>query len=258
MIVKTNDDLRQEQLAFQLIAHLHRSFTNANLPLFLYPYRILVTGPEAGCVEVVPNAVSLDQVKHAMQGKSLLSFFTAAFGPEDGLLFKQAQRNFVESLAAYSVVCYLLNIKDRHNGNILLTRDGHVVHIDFGFMLGNAPRGAMETAPFKLTRDYVEVIGGYQSRMFRYFHHLCLGAMVEAKRSAQTLVLLVDGMQGSRLPCFGTMPSAVVAALRDRLCIHMTREQLESHVSGLIEKSAEAWTTRQYDNFQHISNNIHK
>ena len=40
--------------------------------------------------------------------------------------------------------------------------EGHVCHIDFGFLLSNAPgKGVrMETAPFKLTQEFVDVLGG--------------------------------------------------------------------------------------------------
>ena len=53
------------------------------------------------------------------------------------------RHRFMNSLAGYSIVCYLMQIKDRHNGNILVDRQGHVVHIDFGFMLSNSPGSNM-------------------------------------------------------------------------------------------------------------------
>lgn len=56
-------------------------------------------------------------------------------------------------------------MKDRHNGNILLDEDGHIIHIDFGFMLSNSPGGVnFESAPFKLTRELLEVSHSHTAR----------------------------------------------------------------------------------------------
>lgn len=50
----------------------------------------------------------------------------------------------MKSLAGYCLVTYFLQVKDRHNGNILLHRDGYIIHIDFGFFLSNAPGKGVE------------------------------------------------------------------------------------------------------------------
>ena len=83
---------------------------------------------------------------------SLLQLFRDRYG--NGDKFRKAQLNFARSLAGYSAICYILQVKDRHNGNILLSSSGHLIHIDFGFILGMSPGNlAFERAPFKVSID---------------------------------------------------------------------------------------------------------
>lgn len=46
-----------------------------------------------------------------------------------------------------------LSLNAQPAGNMLIDTGGHIIHIDFGFLLSIAPGGAfsLETAPFKLT-----------------------------------------------------------------------------------------------------------
>ncbi len=104
----------------------------------------------------------------------LLEYYLANFGNQKTKAFKVAQQAFCLSLAAYSLVCYILQIKDRHNGNILIDQQGHIIHIDFGFVLSNAPGKGLkfEKAPFKLTQDFVDILGGSKSKKFNHYRKL--------------------------------------------------------------------------------------
>jgi len=87
------------------------------------------------------------------------------------------------------LITYLLQIKDRHNGNILLDREGHLVHIDFGFMLSNSPGNlGFEAAPFKLPLEYVEVLGGVDSEHFREFKKLFKDGFEAARKHCDRIV----------------------------------------------------------------------
>jgi len=185
-IMKAGEDIRREALVMQVISKLNDWFkTDIPEPYrpHMRPYTIMCVGGDAGIVECLADAKSVDEVKKATDGfQSLREYFERAYGSPNAngsqyqaqpgatktLSFEEAQDNFLRSLVGYSLICYILQIKDRHNANILMDREGNIIHIDFGFVLGDTPKMCKvpifsEKAPFKLSDEYWEILGGWNT-----------------------------------------------------------------------------------------------
>ncbi|VDM19496.1 unnamed protein product, partial [Hydatigera taeniaeformis] len=241
VIVKVGDDLRQEQLAYQLLSYLKEIWANHSIALWLRPLKIVVTSPDSGLIEVVKDTVSLHQIRrHARL--SLRDYIIREHGHPNSEGFLSAQRNFVESCAAYSLVGYLLQVKDRHNGNILIDKEGHVVHIDYGFILSASPGRNLgfESSPFKLTAEQVEVMGGVDGDMFNYFKWLIVQGLLTARKHRDEIFDV--GRSG---------------ALQQRFMLNSTDDQVALSVDHLISQSLNSLSTRLYDNYQYYVNGIH-
>ncbi|KRX13589.1 Phosphatidylinositol 4-kinase beta [Trichinella nelsoni] len=262
VIVKTGDDLRQELLAYQILRQLQDIWKLEHVPLRLKPYRILVVSRDSGMIEPIVNAVSLHQIKKhqiadAKANHTLLDYFKKKFGDFNSEEFLTAQNNFIRSCAAYCLVCYLIQVKDRHNSNILLDTEGHIIHIDFGFILSSSPKNlGFESSPFKLTDEIIEVMGGCESEMFHYFKILMLQGLIAARKHHDRILSLVETMlSGSQLPCFRG-GATVMRDLRARFHTNYTDEKLHALVDDMVETSRRSITTRLYDNFQYFTNGI--
>ncbi|KAG0596247.1 hypothetical protein M758_UG236700 [Ceratodon purpureus] len=260
MIVKSGDDCRQEHLAVQLIGHFYDIFQEAGLPLWLRPYEVLVTSSHTALIETIYDTASIHAIKSRNSDVTSLRDFFCKKYIEGSPAFKLAQRNFVESMAGYSILCYILQVKDRHNSNLLIDEEGHIIHIDFGYMLSNSPGGVnFESAPFKLTRELLEVMDsdaeGTASEFFDYFKVLCIQGFLTCRKHAERIILLVEMMQDSGCPCFKGGPRTL-QNLRKRFHLSLTEEQCVSSVLELIAKSLDAWRTRQYDYYQKVLNGI--
>ncbi len=93
----------------------------------LLPYEVLPLSHEAGIIECVKDAITIDELRK--KGSSLTVLLNT----------KAKKKNFMYSLVGYSLVTYFLQVKDRHNGNIMIRSDGSILHIDYGFFMTNMP-----------------------------------------------------------------------------------------------------------------------
>ena len=256
-IAKSNDDLRQELFALQLIKKFDYIFKENDLNLHLYPYEILVIGSSFGLIEFLQNTISIDYLKKILPPKWDLNIFFRKFYNNN---FEEAQKNFCESLAAYSLITYFLDIKDRHNGNIMLDINGNLIHIDFGFILGISPGNLnFENAPFKLTNEYVEILDGVDSGMFQYFKSLLFKGLVNCRKNYDILsqIIEITAKGFNDLPCFkGKKIKDIIDNFKNKFHFEYCEYDYYNLVDELINKSLNNWRTVQYDNFQKYTNGI--
>jgi len=265
IIVKSNDDLRQESFVMQLIELCHEAFQEAELELWLNPYRIISTGRTTGIMSCIRNAMSFDGLKKrpgygtgGIRGH-LQRMTEHAANPGEAL--QSAQRNFVRSLAAYSLLSYMFLFKDRHNGNIMLDTAGHVIHIDFGFVFGIAPGGSFSlemSTPFKLTEEMIEVMGGLRSSLFSEFVTLFCCGFLALQSHYDTFATLVEvTSRGSTFPCFDGRDTAdIISKMEERFCPDYNNEESVAHALDVIKEAVGSYGTKQYDYFQYLSQGI--
>ncbi|CBQ69345.1 related to PIK1-phosphatidylinositol 4-kinase [Sporisorium reilianum SRZ2] len=267
VIVKTGADLRQEQLAVQLINEFGRIWHETGSKCWVRYFRILVTSENSGLMETITDAVSVHSIKKEAYsrmseedkaaGYTLYDHFLAAYGPSTSASFNAARDRFMRSLAGYSIISYLLQIKDRHNGNILVDNHGRLIHIDFGFMLGISPGGVgFEAAPFKMPQEYIDILGGLESSKFEEFKQLMRQGFRDVRKHAERIIMLVELMaKDSKLPCFA-LGDLTASNLRDRFQLALSQSQCDEFVDRLILSSAGSAFTRLYDMYQRLTEGV--
>ena len=158
-------------------------------------------------------------------------------------------------MAGYSLFCYILQLKDRHNGNILIDTRGHMIHIDFGFLLSNSPGNLnFEAFTFKLTNEYMEILGGQNSRSFSKFKSLMVKGFLALREHAEEIISFVEMtmLSGIDLPYFEGK-ELVIESLRERFKLDLSEADCKAYMLDLVDHAMDNWRTHWYDKFQRYS-----
>lgn len=143
-----------------------------------------------------------------------------------------------------------------------------------------------EQSPFKLTPEFVEVMGAPSSALWLEFQHLLLKGLMAARKHMDRIVNIVDIMRksefhrqsmmvgcwfthtsnyfflfcciikGAQLPCLKSGSSGTINNLRNRFHMNLTEPELERKIEQLVQDSLNSLSTILYDGYQYLTNGI--
>lgn len=233
-ILKTGDDVRQDQLILQTICIMDGILKRYGVDMRLTPYRALAVSKTAGFVQKVPDCERISVIL-SKYNKSIINFLKEQPPPSrdaanSGEKDKGARRemsnkyginaevyyNFVYSCAGYCVITYILGIGDRHLDNILIQRNGKLFHIDFGFILGADPKPM--PSPMRIVQPMIDAMGGVRGEGWATFLDLCVEMFNRLRKHADFFVSLFalmkhGGILGIRWTLFSQLSCHMVLRL---------------------------------------------
>uniref|UniRef100_A0A6B2KYB6 phosphatidylinositol 3-kinase n=1 Tax=Arcella intermedia TaxID=1963864 RepID=A0A6B2KYB6_9EUKA len=250
IIFKTGDDLRQDQLVVQLFELMDSLLKKESMDLNLTPYKVLATSKTDGMMQCVVNSKNVADVIEEHSTHSIQSFLKKHH-PENNSPYgikPQILDKFLRSCAGYCVITYILGIGDRHLDNLLITQNGELFHIDFGFILGRDPKPF--PPPMKVSPEMVEGMGGQNSVHFTLFKSYCCTAYNILRKSSSLILNLISLMTDANIQHIDQREKSILK-VQEKFKLDLNDGQANEVFQQLITDSVRAL-------FPQVSEAIHR
>ena len=152
--------------------------------------------------------------------------------------------NFTETLAATSVIGYVLGLGDRHLKNIMMKRSARIVHIDFGDCCEVAMYRARfpEVVPFRLTRLLTNALDA--SGVEGTFSSICTDVMTSLRQRSGPILGLLEVFVYDPLVVFEKKGEEIIERIEDKLSGRdWSKDKVftpEQHVERLIKEATDS------------------
>lgn len=170
LVMYKNDDIRKDYIVINIINIIHKILKEEeSMDIITVKYDVIPTSKKSGYIEIVENASTIFNIIE----KSKLSIQNYIWNNNKHLVVGDIRDKFIKSTALYCVISYLLGIGDRHLDNIMISQDGLLFHIDFGYILGQDPKYTNNRF-IRVTPEIINVIGGEKTDDYQYFKKCCV------------------------------------------------------------------------------------
>lgn len=180
----------------------------------------------------------------------IMDFLRSAAYDEDAPYFikKEVMATYVKSCAGYCVITYLLGVGDRHLDNILLHQNGHLLHCDYSFILGQDPKTYL---PMRITVEMIKGLGGRDSDNFAKFLFFTGAAFLTLRRHSNLHSLLshIYNMVHANMGdvSINQPPEEAILAMRGRFRLDLSDDDALAYIEEVVEKSISSKMWRAVD-----------
>lgn len=170
IIIKSERGLRKEQIVSQLIIILQNKLVDemnkGRIEEFdkIPTYKILMITNDIGIIEYLDHCYTLKSIS---QKNYTLQNYILEHNKEDKI--GTIKKRFAKSLAISSCLSYILGLGDRHAGNIMISQNGQIIHIDYGYILENPIHSSIFTPIIRISSDMIDFLGGLQGEYYELF-----------------------------------------------------------------------------------------
>lgn len=254
VILYKKEDLRTDAVVMSIIKIMHKIVQESmNIDLHVITYNIQPITTNSGFIGAVNKCKTLYTIEEKM--KLSLANYIKKYNPN--ISSNELSERFIRSCAFYSVITFLLGIGDRHLDNIMLTENGNIFHIDYGFILGKDPKH-MSSPHMRITEGMLDAIGGYHSESYQEFKELCYDIYDIMRRHVNVFVCLLSLLPKQNSGGTGVNPKIsddrVLREIVKRFAPGETYDQAKSLLHSRIEKSTNITSISKY----HIVDFFHR
>ena len=231
ILLYKREDIRKDQIVMDIIRLMDIFLKRNNINIDIITYNVQSTGSDEGLLEIVQNSKTLSYIQDKQKQKLIHHIIYKQ--PEAGIRLQR----FINSCAFCSIMTGLLGVGDRHLDNIMISPEGILFHIDFGYILGQDPK-LISTSNIRITLEMSEVLGNLNGEVYKDFQELA-GQMYNCLRqyvnTFTCLLNLFSYMQPSIKPKF--TQSMILNEIEKRFVPGENCYQAKIQISNRIDNS---------------------
>jgi len=169
-IMHKTEDVRIDQIIMNVIKLMGYILSKElGIDLNLVTYNILSLDKDKGIIEMVKNAKTIYEISYRGRKETISNYILRKNSKKT---VNTVRKQYLTSMAISCVISYVLGLGDRHLDNIMITNDGRMFHIDFGYLFGREPNPLLPNNKIKITTDMIDTIGGITDKNYRRFTQL--------------------------------------------------------------------------------------